>query len=224
MLKGIIAYVKLNIKSLLKDKISFIWSIFFPLIIFYLNYKNINQAQLVYWWEYMIICSFVYGIGIYIVELRENGCLKTYFSIKNSKTLFFLGNLFTQIIFCIISLEIFNAIIATLKGYNFIIISSISFLLIILSIPLAFASLLLSLPCKISSQSVKTIFTILTTLLLFGSKNIYINKLSILSLYYKIINDTNRISILIYIILSAFSILIGINSLSKLTVVSEEKR
>ena len=104
MVPKILAYTILNMKSLLKDKISFIWAILLPMVMFLLNFQNIeNEKDFIPWWVYMVLCSFVYGIGVYTLELKETGCLRTIFSIHYSPIAFFLGNLTTQIIFSVLS-------------------------------------------------------------------------------------------------------------------------
>ena len=62
MYNRILAYVILNTKSLLKDKIPFIWSIMLPLIMFIFNINEIVYTEdLVFWWVYMVLCSYIYG-------------------------------------------------------------------------------------------------------------------------------------------------------------------
>lgn len=104
MLNKISAYVILNVKSLVKDKIPFVWSILLPLIMYVFNKEQITkESDLTYWWIYMISCSYIYGVGLFALELKEDGCLRTIFSIDNSPANFFLGNLITQIAFVCIA-------------------------------------------------------------------------------------------------------------------------
>ena len=224
MLRGAIAYLRLNIKSLLKDKISFVWSIVFPLVMFGLNHDSISQDQLIYWWEYMIVCSFVYGIGIYAVELRDNGCLRTLFSINSSRKIFLLGNLLTQILFCIITIGVFNLIVTITKGYDYFSMILLALLLVLLNIPIALGCLFLSLPRRISIESIKTIFTIFITLMFFCSQSEHYGKYTILSMFYNLIYLTNPHIILVYLILSIMLTIIGVYSLSRLSAVSEVRR
>ena len=61
MVPKILAYTILNIKSLLKDKISFIWAILLPMIMFLLNFQNIeSEKDFIPWWVYMVLCAFIY--------------------------------------------------------------------------------------------------------------------------------------------------------------------
>ena len=119
MLNKIFAYVTINVKSLLKDKIPFLWSVLLPLVMFYIDKDRLaKEGNLIYWWVYMILCSYIYGIGLYALEMKENGCLKTYFSINNSSVDFFIGNLLTQIVFCFVSIGIFDAVAIIVKRFN----------------------------------------------------------------------------------------------------------
>ena len=91
MLNSILAYVTFNIKALFKNKISFVWSIALPLVMFWIDKDAISsEIELIYWWVYMVLCSYIYGIGLYALELRESGSLRTIFSIQRSSWSFFL--------------------------------------------------------------------------------------------------------------------------------------
>ena len=82
-------------------KISLLWSITLPLITFFMNHSNVtSEWDMIFWWVYIIICAYVYGIGIYALHLKEYGSLKTIFSINNSPWCFFLGNLLFK---CLVS-------------------------------------------------------------------------------------------------------------------------
>ena len=119
MLNSILAYVTFNIKELLKNKISFVWSVALPLVMFWIDKDAISsEVELIYWWVYMVLCSYIYGIGLYALELRESGSLRTIFSIQNSSWSFFLGNLLTQMLFCIISIGIFDIVVIIAKGFS----------------------------------------------------------------------------------------------------------
>ncbi|MEY8265448.1 hypothetical protein AALA79_03560 [Lachnospiraceae bacterium 64-25] len=160
-MKRVMAYVILNVKSLLKDKLPFAWSIFLPLVMFYVEKDHMSKEQdLAYWWIYMILCAYFYGVGLYAIELKEAGCLRTIFSIYNSSTVFFMGNLVTQIIFSIISLSIFNVAVFLIKGFSFIHLMSGSVILIFLCIPFAFLGYALVLLKKIHANTIRTLLSI----------------------------------------------------------------
>ena len=71
MLNSILAYVTFNIKALLKNKISFVWSIALPLVMFWIDKDAISsEIELIYWWVYMVlylwdwpVCTGIKGIG-----------------------------------------------------------------------------------------------------------------------------------------------------------------
>jgi len=55
------SYAFFNIKMLLKDKVPLLWSLFLPLITFLMNHDYItDEWDLVYWWTYITLCSFIY--------------------------------------------------------------------------------------------------------------------------------------------------------------------
>lgn len=146
MLNSILAYVTFNIKALLKNKISFVWSIALPLVMFWIDKDAISsEVELIYWWVYMVLCSYIYGIGLYALELRESGSLRTIFSIQRSSWSFFLGNLLTQILFCIISIGIFDIVVIIAKGFSITHILFYSIYTILVCIPFAFLSYVVTL-------------------------------------------------------------------------------
>ena len=73
MLNSILAYVTFNIKALLKNKISFVWSIALPLVMFWIDKDAISsEIELIYWWVYgpmflylwdWPVCTGIKGIG-----------------------------------------------------------------------------------------------------------------------------------------------------------------
>ncbi len=94
MLNSILAYVTFNIKALLKNKISFVWSVALPLVMFRIDKDVISsEVELIYWWVYMVLLFLYLWNGPYALELRETGSLRTIFSIQHSSWSFFLGNL-----------------------------------------------------------------------------------------------------------------------------------
>ncbi len=162
MVPKILAYTILNIKSLLKDKISFIWAILLPMIMFLLNFQNIeSEKDFIPWWVYMVLCAFIYGIGVYTLELKEAGCLRTIFSIHYSPTAFFLGNLTTQIIFSVLSILVFDIVAGILKQFSISHLMVYSFGTIVLCIPFAFWGHGVTLLKRLHVNSIRTISTIL---------------------------------------------------------------
>lgn len=160
-MKRIMAYVILNVKSLLKDKLPFAWSVFLPLVMFYVEKDHMTQEQdLAYWWIYMILCAYFYGVGLYALELKESGCLRTIFSIYNSSVIFFTGNLITQIIFCIISLSIFNLSVFLIKAFSFMQLMKHSMILVFLCIPFAFGGYTLVLLKRAHANTIRTLLSI----------------------------------------------------------------
>lgn len=162
MINRVYAYVLLNIKSLLKDKISFLWSIFLPAVMLFINKNLIQKEQdLGYWWVYMLICSYLYGVGLYALELRESGCLRVIFSINHSSIEFFFGNLLTQIIFSFVSISLFNCMVLLVKPFSIVKVWGYSIQYIFACIPLAFLGYGFTLLKKIHANSLRTIISIL---------------------------------------------------------------
>lgn len=210
-MKRAMAYVMLNVKSLLKDKLPFVWSIFLPLVMFFIEKDNITQEKdLIYWWIYMILCAYIYGVGLYALELKESGCLRTIFSIYNSSIVFFIGNLITQIVFCIISLSIFDLSVFFIKSFSLIRLFKYSIISIFLCIPFAFLGYVL---VMIKTVHVNTIRTLLS-IALFGmfmllSVDSPYNKFNPMYYLSAILMSYTQQNIVIYVCVSLVTIVLG---------------
>lgn len=207
----ILAYTILNVKSLFKDKIPFIWSILLPLIMLIISLNNVqHEKDITYWWVYMILCSYIYGVGVYALELKEEGCLRTIFSISNSSIVFFLGNLLTQIIFSFISISIFNITVVLLKGFSLFRITIYSIECILLCIPVAFFSYGLTLFRKIHANTIRTIFSIVIFgMLMLINTNLTINQYNPMRYISSFMIKSTVKSTINYIIFTAFAVTIG---------------
>lgn len=222
----IMAYVILNVKSLWKDKIPFVWSVFFPLIMFWIEKDAVKKEQdLLCWWIYMILCAYFYGVSIYALELKEAGCLRTIFSINNSSIEFFAGNLLTQIIFCTISLGIFNTAISFINSFSFVRLYGYSFIVTILCIPFAFLGYSFVLIRNIHVNAIRTIISIvLFGMFMLMSIDSAINQFN--PMYYITVIFTNCTwqNIAAYSCISAISIVLGSIGIIKFDPNSNERR
>lgn len=210
-MKRIMAYVILNVKSLLKDKLPFAWSVFLPLVMFYVEKDNMNQEQdLAYWWIYMILCAYFYGVGLYALELKESGCLRTIFSIYSSSIVFFMGNLATQIIFSTISLSIFNLAVFLIKGFSFMQLMIWSMILIFLCIPFAFLGYIFVLFRKVHANTIRTLLSItLFGMFMFLSIGTAYNKFNPMYYISTILTNYTLKNIVVYICVSIIALILG---------------
>ena len=79
----VFAFVKMNLLILMKNKLSFAWSIMLPTIIFFINRDNITSVNdIVYWLVFIIINIFLYGVGLQALEEKDSGVLSIIFSIN----------------------------------------------------------------------------------------------------------------------------------------------
>lgn len=226
MINKIFAYVSLNIKSLLKDKISFVWSILLPMVMFYINKDTLNsEDELIYWWIYMLLCSYVYGVGLYALELKEAGSLRVIFSIESSSFVFFWGNLFTQIFFSMINLFLFNGIVLLFKPFSITKMFEYSMLYIIMCLPVAFLGYGFTLLARIHINSIRTLFSILIfgmfMLLNTGST---INQYNPMYYLAQILYQRNWQDGLEYIVFAGICVLIGVVGIYKFEPNSNERR
>lgn len=226
MINKVTAYVELNLKSLLKDKISFLWSILLPMVMFYIN-KDIlsTEEDLVYWWVYMLLCSYIFGVGLYALDLKESGSLRVIFSIDSSSFTFFCGNLFTQIIFSAISILLFDGIVLLIKPFSFIKMFEYSMVYILLCLPLAFLGYGFTLLKKMHANSIRTI----SSILIFGmfmllSTESDFNRYNPMYYLAQILNQKNLSGVLEYILFAGVCILIGFAAIYKFEPNSNERR
>lgn len=226
MLNSILAYVTFNIKALLKNKISFVWSIALPLVMFWIDKDAISsEIELIYWWVYMVLCSYIYGIGLYALELRESGSLRMIFSIQRSSWSFFLGNLLTQILFCIISIGIFDIVVIIAKGFSITHILFYSIYTILVCIPFAFLSYVVTLLPGVHADTIRTIFSVV----IFGmfmllSTDLAINRYNPMFYISQMLMQKTMNNLILYSIVSLVSIALGMLGIIKFEPGSNERR
>ncbi|EKN1382946.1 hypothetical protein [Enterococcus faecalis] len=220
------SYALFNIKMLLKDKIPLLWSIALPVITFFMNYRSVtNEWELAYWWVYIVVCSYVYGVGVYALQLKEYGSLKTIFSINNSPWAFFLGNLLTQIMFSFISVNLLNLIVVILLPLSFLRLFLYSFITIIACLPVAFFSYNLTLIKKMHANTINSIFTMLIFgLFILLNTNIELNKYNPLSILSNVLIEHKNMDVFKYVTFSIFLVFISMYSIVKFEPISNERR
>lgn len=158
-----IAILKLNLILLLKDKISLLWGILLPTIMLFINIQNFQQeSDLVYWWIYIAFNAYLYGVGLHALNEKDSGTLIFIFSIKWISVQFFLGCLFTQIVYVAVCMAIFNILAALLLGFNFFTLCSYGFLSLLICIPVAFFSYNFTYIKGLYSSSINSICNVLT--------------------------------------------------------------
>jgi ABC-2 type transport system permease protein len=222
----IISYYKYNIKILAKDKIPLIWSVIVPSVFLYLNRQFVYTIKdLRFWWAYIIISSYIYGVGIYAMTMKESGTLKTLFSISNTPFLFFFGNLLTQITYCVICISVFNIVAILFFNYPLFIIFYYSIKIILLSIPIAFLGMVLTLFKKIHVNSLSSLTNIIM-MIFFFSMNIDgpLQKLNPIRFYADIILLQTKIELIHYVITSLLFISFGVFCIAKFSVIPIDKR
>lgn len=226
MLNSILAYVTFNIKALLKNKISFVWSIALPLVMFWIDKDAISsEIELIYWWVYMVLCSYIYGIGLYALELRESGSLRTIFSIQRSSWSFFLGNLLTQILFCIISIGIFDIVVIIAKGFSITHILFYSIYTILVCIPFAFLSYVVTLLPSVHADTIRTIFfVVIFGMFMLLSTDLAINRYNPMFYISQMLMQKTMNNLILYSIVSLVSIALGMLGIIKFEPGSNERR
>lgn len=222
----IMAYFIYNIKMLSKDKLPIFWSVILPSVFLVLNKDNISGEQdLRFWWGYIIITSYIFGIGLYALTLKESGTLKTSFSISNNPMFFFLGNLLTQITFSTVCILLFNTFVVFLYKFQVLKLFIYSVQMIIMLIPIAFLGFCITLIRKVHVNSLSTFANIVIMLLFYGlgvSSDFY--KINPLYYFSNVIMINHVRDVMFYAGISLVMILFGIYSIFKFTPLPIERR
>jgi len=161
----VFAFVKMNLLILMKNKLSFAWSIMLPTIIFFINRDNITSVNdIVYWLVFIVINIFLYGVGLQALEEKDSGVLSIIFSINWIPFEYFTGLLLTQIIYRIVVTTIFGLVPMAILGFNYGVLLLLSLLTIIVSIPIAFLSYNVTFLKSLHSKTVTSILNIISFL------------------------------------------------------------
>lgn len=161
----VFAFVKMNLLILMKNKLSFVWSIMLPAIIFFINRDNITSVNdIVYWLVFIVINIFLYGVGLQALEEKDSGILSIIFSINWIPFEYFTGLLLTQIIYSIVVTAIFGLVPMAILGFNYGVLLLLSLLTIIVSIPIAFLSYNVTFLKSLHSKTVTSILNIISFL------------------------------------------------------------
>lgn len=225
-MNAIISYMDYNVKILLKDKLPMIWSILLPSLFLFMNKTNVLYVKdLRFWWCYIIVSSYIYGVGIHALVLKESGCLKTIFSINKNSFYFFFGNLLTQIMYSFTCLFIFNLLAFMLFKFNILILLTYSLAMILMLIPIGFLGFSITLLKKIHVNSLSTFVNIVFMLLFYClSANYSYNFLNPLYYLSNVIMIKKCLDIFVYVFSSIVFVIIGIYSIKRFSVIPTERR
>lgn len=234
------AFLIYYLKIVSKDKITLFWSVLFPLVLGLLSYlpqqehfNTINEkaSYLYIFWAFTTVIIFINGIGAQTSVIRQQGLLRTFFSISGKKYPFLLSIIFSQVLMAsfaiVISTITFGSIMGIVSLNLFL--NMISYLILIT--PLAPTFLIIAY-VPLRADSLMTIVNILTIALFFIASNTsnnfggleWINPIYYfreLSLY--ISNIVTNTSLLIYSIYLLY-LVVGIFCIFKLDINSKTQR
>ncbi|AQM42130.1 hypothetical protein BUY41_07135 [Staphylococcus cohnii] len=227
-------------KIVSKDKITLFWSILFPLALGLLSYlpqqesfNTINEksAYLYIFWAFTTVIIFINGIGSQTSVIRQQGLLRTFFSISGKKFPFLLSIIFSQILVAFFAIVISTITLGSIMGIISLTLLLNMIIYLALIIPLAPAFLIIAY-IPVRAESLMTIVNILTIALFFIASNTsnnfggleWVNPIYYfkeLSLYISnIVTNTSLFIYLIYLLYLA----IGIFCLFKLDINSKTQR
>lgn len=113
MLKNGLATFKLQLKIALKQKIVFFYTLIVPIIVLFMNNRAEfkDQRALYIFWAYIVVTSILNGFMINIVDLRENGSLKTLSYMLGSKSVAIMASFLVQLIIIQVEILLFNLVV-----------------------------------------------------------------------------------------------------------------
>lgn len=220
------AYYILYIKILTKAKLTYVWSIILPAVMIIMSRSyGYTELDMRFYYAYIIFTSYLFGVGLHIIEVRQGGGLKVFFSIREARYEFFIAMVLTQITYSITCICILNLMVVLLYKLNFLILSLEMVIMVLGALPAAFASCALSLFKKIRYENANTLATILIMICAFsvGSPSKW-NILNPLYLTSNIILINSWKNLIAYISVSAAAILLGLISIRNYSVMSYEVR
>lgn len=156
----ITSYFFMYAKVVVTDKVPFFWTLGIPLVIALTTpLSGVHQAtpaeyygQIAYFWVYIVLATYVNGVGIELARMREYGLMKTYVMISGNKLTYVIAVILAQLLFASISLLLFTTVVTLVHGFFSFKLIATSLLVLIGSIPFAVASVAITaLPVKVSS-------------------------------------------------------------------------
>ncbi|WP_167261844.1 hypothetical protein [Alkalibacillus almallahensis] len=169
-------FFSLFLKGNVYNKMNLFWVVFIPLILFLINYSNwfVNRPQeqeaylvLAFFWSLMILISAVINTAVSLFMMREEGFLKMFSFIAGSKRSIIFGKGLANLLFLIVSMIVFNLVVALLFQMNpFMLIMNSLLLIAVTFIPVVlFFSWIMTLPFK--EDSIAPAFSLLTIVLMY---------------------------------------------------------
>lgn len=230
------SYFSLYLKIMIRDKVTLFFTIVLPLA-FALMYGPRGTIEpneflpfLSMFWVFIVMSTYINGVGLQLARMREFGLMKTYIMISGNKRAFILAIILTQLLLATSSLIIFTTVVTTIYGYFSLTMLLIPILLIIVSIPFAIASTAIALvPVKVSSVTSFSNILIIPLFLLAKELPIhflsYINPFftleqSALGIINALIDYDFKFHLIFTIMASSIFMIIGVLSLKKLDVIS----
>jgi ABC-2 type transport system permease protein len=178
-LRKLYGVMVLNFKTIFSDLVPLLWPIALPILSAVVFQKTVIKtidstdalvSYFSWFWIFIIIATFTYGVGLHLARLREYGLLKTYILISGNKLIFIFGTLAVQSILAFVSLMLFSItmlIVYDITYYWFLVIPII---LLIISIPFGLATIFIaSLPIK--QNTLNTLVSIVLYPLFFLAAN-----------------------------------------------------
>lgn len=227
-MNAIKAYFRLNLKVLLNDKISFIWSIIFPIGFILSGLYSLDEPiQMAGYYAYIIFYAYVIQLALECLYVKNSGYLKVYFSIKETKLEFFMSHLLSQVIFSFISILAVNLVTTVLYRLNFVQMMKYGVVMIITGIPVAFLFFAITLIKGISYKTLATIMNIALAFFALVAPKTFespINFINPLVYMCCVVWINNVKGVLIYSAVAAICVAIGLFCISRYSAKSNEVR
>lgn len=168
------SFYRIYLKILLVEKVSFFYSLLLPILIAILYLSSFDgvwtmEAKFIsisLFWSFIIINTYINGIGLQLSTIRDQGTLKTYQAITGNRYIFLIAIVLVQFTVAFVCVLLFSTVISVILNAFSIKLMMASVLTLVFSFPLAIACITIAaLPFKTSNVS--TILNILTFPLFF---------------------------------------------------------
>jgi len=116
MFENDLAMFKLQLKLALKDKLIFFYTLIIPIIMLFVNRGQSlqdNEALYIYW-SYIVVTTVLNGFLMKLIQLRENGFLKTLSYLTGSKLSIIMSAFLVQLVVVQLEILMFNLVVTVL--------------------------------------------------------------------------------------------------------------
>ena len=226
-MKLILNYFKTFTKVIFSEKLPFLYSVFFPAVLFLINnFSRLGQTmpfsqlllQTANYVGYIIVLVAINGIGIQLINFRESGFLKTYIMISGGdKKYAVFGLILSEMLFGYVSTLLFGLVLSIFN------LKSIILILIFYTITYVIAAIpvfLLTVILSVIATRLNTISTV-ANIVLFGMLWLSAARTDTHNLFGELLYGLNPVDYVSQVLITGSNLLqnVNVNTLQQLLIV-----